>query len=753
MNNILYMNGNEAAAYAASQINYHVAGFFPITPSTQVVEALDVAKSKGKHDICLVGAEGEHSAAGICYGASACGARVINATSANGLLYALEQLPVQSGTRMPMVLNVACRAVSAPLSIKGDHSDIMFALNTGWIILFATNVQEVYNLNICAIKIAEALSLPVIVAYDGFFTSHQKNKITVLSNEIVKDFVGSSSYKNKLLDLANPKTIGAYMNEPYLINNKYQLRLAMDNSDKKISEIFDEFNTTSASFSSSEISGNTTSVSPAALSLTSTYRTDDASYLIFALGSSYNTLKITVDHLRENGIAAGAFTLHTLRPFPAGEIAKICMNAKMILILDRQDSFASNGGNMSTEIKSALYDSKCNAKIYSRVYGLGGLDLYDTEVFEIFMECLNDSGKCSVRAFDYIGNYPGEVNDNSNASNSETNTSDLVNIDLFSSPEPPVLQEKIENVIDTFSAMPKRLAPGHSACPGCGIPVNVNLLLSGITGNVVLLFHTGCGMVVTTSYPKTAFKVPYIHNLFQNGPATMTGVVAAYKEMQRRGEYPDGPITFVMVSGDGGMDIGMGSAIAASLRGDGFILFEYDNGGYMNTGYQHSYSTPDGAVSSTAHNPATARQHTYKNTPFILAAAGASYVATVAEFNVADFRKKAKKAAEYARNGSFAYIKALSACPLNWGDVPATERQNIETAVNSCFFPLYEIENNHLSITYNPEKSNRKCHISEWFGYMRRTKHLLKDEYKETLESIQRDVDERWEMLKKLEEM
>lgn len=730
MNNTLYMNGNEAAAYAAQQINYHVAGFFPITPSTQVVEALDVAKSKGKHDICLVGAEGEHSAAGICYGASACGARVINATSANGLLYALEQLPVQSGTRMPMVLNVACRAVSAPLSIKGDHSDIMFALNTGWIILFATNVQEVYNLNICAIKIAESLSLPVIVAYDGFFTSHQKNRITVLSDEFVKDFVGTASYKDKLLDLENPKTIGAYMNEPYLINNKYQLRIAMDGADKKISEVFDEFNAASGT---NEVS------------LTSSYCCEDAQYLIFSLGSSYSTLKIVVDRLREKDIPVGAFTLHSLRPFPAEEIAKICANAKMLLILDRQDSYSSNGGNMSTEIKSALYDCKCNAKIYSRVYGLGGLDLYDTQVEQTFMECLNASGK----DFDYIGNYPGEGKDNAN----NADKSELYDTDLFSSPEPLISQEKVEGVIDSFSAIPKRLAPGHSACPGCGIPVNVNLLLSGITGNVVLLFHTGCGMVVTTSYPKTAFKVPYIHNLFQNGPATMTGVVAAYKEMQRRGEYPDGPITFVMVSGDGGMDIGMGSALAASLRGDGFILFEYDNGGYMNTGYQHSYSTPDGAVSSTSHNPATSRQHTYKNTPFILAAAGASYVATVAENNVADFRKKAKKAAEYSRAGKFAYVKALSACPLNWGDKPATERQNIEAAVNSCFFPLYEIENNHITITYNPEKSNKKCHISEWFSYMRRTKHLLNDEYKETLEAIQQNVDERWEMLKKLAEM
>ncbi len=717
MNNsqIKYLNGNEAAAYAAKQINYHVAGFFPITPSTQVVEALDIAKSKGEHDICLVGAEGEHSAAGICYGASTTGARVINATSANGLLYALEQLPVQSGTRMPMVLNVACRAVSAPLSIKGDHSDIMYALNTGWLILFATNAQEVYDFNICALKIAETLSLPVIVAYDGFFTSHQKQKIIIQSTEEIQRFIGQPNFNEKLLDFENPKTIGAYMNEPYLINNKYQLRQAMNLAKPQINAIFKEFK---SCFNQKH-------------NICSTYQTNDAKHLIFALGSSYNTIQITVDKLRKQNIPVGAFTLHTLRPFPAGEIAEICKNAQTILILDRQDSYSATGGNMTAEIKSALYDANCNAKIYSRVYGLGGLDLYDSDVEKVFMQCLDGSAE----SFDYIGQHPGN------------------GTDLFTSPSNPVSEAEASGALTTFSSAPKRLAAGHSACPGCGIPVNVNLLLSAIEGNVVLLFHTGCGMVVTTSYPKTAFKVPYIHNLFQNGPATMTGIVAAYKEMQRRGEYPEGKITFVMISGDGGMDIGMGSAVAAALRGDGFILMEYDNGGYMNTGYQHSYSTPDGALSSTQHNPATARQKNYKNTPFILAASGASYVATVAECNIVDFRKKAKKAAEHATNGNFAYVKALSACPLNWGDTPSTERQNIEAAVNSCFFPLYEIENNKLTLTYNPEKNNKKCEIVQWFRYMKRTNYLLKDEYKDTLASIQEEVDNRWKQLIKISEL
>ncbi|MBE7064101.1 MAG: pyruvate synthase, partial [Ruminococcaceae bacterium] len=188
---ILYESGNELAAYAAKQINYHVMGYYPITPSTQIAENLDSMKAAGLHNITLIAAEGEHSAAGVCYGASTAGARVFNATSANGLLYALEQFPVQSGTRFPMVMNVACRTVSGPLCIKGDHSDIMYMLNTGWIILFAHSPQMVYDLNILGLKLAEKVNLPVAVAFDGFFTSHQKQKCLVFEDdETVREFLG-----------------------------------------------------------------------------------------------------------------------------------------------------------------------------------------------------------------------------------------------------------------------------------------------------------------------------------------------------------------------------------------------------------------------------------------------------------------------------------------------------------------------------------------------------------------------------------
>ncbi len=730
---LLFESGNELAAYAAKQINYHVMGYYPITPSTQIAEFLDQMSADGEHSIALMPAEGEHSAAGICYGASTGGGRVFNATSANGLLYALEQLPVQAGTRLPMVLNIACRTVSGPLSIKGDHSDIMYTLNTGWIILFADSPQEVYDCNICAIKIAEKLRLPVIVAFDGFFTSHQKRNCYVFSeDETVQKFIGPISTDNTSLNPEQPITIGSYMNEPDLMNNKYQLHLAMEKARTVIPEIFAEYE----------------QLSDRKLNEVKSYQTDDAEVLLFVLGSAYLTAKAAVDKLRNEGKKVGVFTLGVLRPFPSEKIAELCKNAHTILISDRQDSYGANGGNMSLEIRAALQQKGLTPKVISRIYGLGGRDFFEQDAIDLFNSCYEEN----TPEFDYVGIYPGD-----------TDFQPKPYFKSITDGESPVLISCTEEngkvtvkggtVRDT-TARPKRLAPGHGACPGCGIPVNVNLLLRGIEGNVVLLFQTGCGMVVTTSYPKTAFKVPYVHNLFQNGAATLAGLSKMYHKMQERDELPEGDITFIMVSGDGGMDIGMGSALGTALRNDPVILFEYDNGGYMNTGYQLSYSTPMGAKSATSHLGSNQWGKSFfnKDMPRIMAATGMPYVATAAESEPNDFIKKAAKAQYYAKNYGTAYIKCLSACPLNWGDKPNTERKVISAAVNSCYFPLYEVEKGITSLSFNPEAKGKKIPVEDWLKMMGRTKHLCGETYTEIRNTIQQEVDRRWNRLKALSE-
>lgn len=768
---IMYDSGNELAAYAAKQINYHVMGYYPITPSTQIAENLDTMRAEGLHDISLIAAEGEHSAAGICYGASAGGGRVFNATSANGLLYALEQFPVQSGTRMPMVMNVACRTISGPLCIKGDHSDIMYMLNTGWIILFADEPQKVYDFNLLGLKLAELVRLPVVVAFDGFFTSHQKRKCLVFSDDqAVRRYIGPkitsddpnisafakeySTGENafySVLDLNHPVSIGSYMNEPDVINNRYQLHLAMEEARAKLPTLFEEYE---------QISGRS-------LSLCGSYQAEDADILLFVLGSSYHTAMEAVDILRKEGIRAGVITLYVLRPFPTEEVRNLCRNAKIVIVADRQDSYGAGGGNMSLEIRATLqgqyattnFDVTGEAgsvaepilsspRILSRIYGLGGKDFFVEDAITLFKEGLMTGAK----EFDYYGVTEGTA-DGTQAQPqyfkpiTEEESTKGITTCIFD--ETTGKMNVSGGSLKNTTAMPMRIAPGHGACPGCGIPVNLNLLLKGIEGNVVILFQTGCGMVVTTGYPKTAFRIPYIHNLFQNGAATLSGVVETFHQKQKRGEYPEGSITFLMVSGDGGMDIGMGSALGTALRGHNLIIFEYDNGGYMNTGYQLSYSTPMGARSSTSHigKEQYGKTFFHKDMPELMAATHIPYVATVAESNPTDFIRKAAKAAAYAKDFGTAYIKAISACPLNWNDKPNLERSVIAAAVDCCYFPLYEVERGITTLNYNPIAQKKVIPVTEWLGMMGRTKHLAKEEYREITDRIQAEVDRRFARL------
>ncbi len=729
-----YASGNEMAAIAIKQIGYDLMGYYPITPSTQIAENLDIMRANGETDLVMVAAEGEHSAAGICYGASVAGGRVVNATSANGLLYAIEQFPVQSGTRYPMVMNVVCRTVSGPLSIKGDHSDIMYILNAGWPILFASTVQQVYDFNIIALKLAEKMRLPVVVAYDGFFTSHQKGRCYRFAEDgAVREFIGEKMEEYPFLDLENPITVGSYMNEPDIINNRYQLHLAMEEAGRLLPQLFAEYK---------QLSGRE-------YSAVEGIECTEAESLLVLLGSSYDTSIEAIEEIRREGKKVGAATLHVLRPFPRKELYELIGNATNILVADRQDSYGAGGGNLSLEVRAAMQRYGSSVKIKSLVYGLGGKDFFKEDVRKMLAWAEDDS----MPDFDYYGITPGEesASEDKPLFAPVTGERTLIGATKVEKGAEGEAAKVTGGLLNTVTAMPGRIAPGHGACPGCGIPVNLNLLLRGIEDPVVFLFQTGCGMIVTTAYPRTSFKVPYLHNLFQNGAATLSGVAEICYRKQQKGEIPPGDIIFIMVSGDGGMDIGMGSALGTALRGHRLLIFEYDNGGYMNTGYQLSYSTPLGARSSTSHVGKEQYGKTFfnKDMPKIMAATGIPYVATVAESNPTDFIKKAAKAAFYAKTTGTAYVKAISACPLNWNDKPATERRVIEAAVNSCYFPLYEVEQGVTRLSYDPEKTGKKIPVLDWLSMMGRTRHLQKEEYRDVVERMQREVDRRFVELKK----
>ena len=262
-----------------------------------------------------------------------------------------------------------------------------------------------------------------------------------------------------------------------------------------------------------------------------------------------------------------------------------------------------------------------------------------------------------------------------------------------------------------LTAKPKRIVPGHGACPGCGVFPTLDQFLRGIEGDVVVLYQTGCAMVVTTGYPYTSHRINYVHNLFQNGAATLSGLVEMYHERVRRGELPAGEdITFVMVTGDGGMDIGMGAAIGAAHRNHRMIILEYDNQGYMNTGSQLRYSTPFGHRTSTSEvgpaEPGKAFHH--KDTAQILAATNMPYVFTGERGLPRRPDGKVAKAQWYAKHAGHGLRQDPDLLPAELEDRGPRRAESSRRRSTRCFFPLYEIERGVTHLTYDPEPIGRR---------------------------------------------
>ena len=643
-----------------------------------------------------------------------------------------------------MLLDIATRAVSAPLDIRGDHSDIYFALNTGWLIFLARNPQAVYDLNVVALRVAENpdVQLPAIVAFDGFFTSHQKRRVSYFADpQVVRDFLGPIPDRVTALDPRHPVTIGPYMNDPDLINNKYQLTLAMQCAERVIATEFAAYEA---------LSGRT-------YDLLDLYRMDDADVALLLLNSAAETAKDAADRLRDEGIRVGVISPNVIRPFPAAQLRDALRGVKALVIAERADSYGAHGGNLAHEVKSALKDDADNRTLcLSRIYGLGGRDFFAEDAEALFGLALDAArtGHAAV-PFDYYGVaaevHPAPRRHLAPIAPEETRTGGLIKVE----PGPDGRLQVETPPAWRLAARPKAIAPGHSACPGCGVFPALNQFFKGLEGDVVVLYQTGCAMVVSTGYPLTSHRITYVHNLFQNGAATLSGLVEMFHERIRRGELPAGEaVTFVMVTGDGGMDIGTGAAIGAAIRNHGFIVVEYDNQGYMNTGAQLSYSTPFGHMTSTSHvGPAqVGKSFHHKDMPQIMAATNIPYVFTGVEGFPDDLVAKAAKAQWYANHEGMAYGKLLISCPLNWRTEDRAGVDIVQAAVDSCFFPLYEIERGHTSITYDPESVGRRVPVSSWLRLMGKTRHLCRPEHAELLETIEAEIERRWLRLKAMDE-
>lgn len=284
---------------------------------------------------------------------------------------------------------------------------------------------------------------------------------------------------------------------------------------------------------------------------------------------------------------------------------------------------------------------------------------------------------------------------------------------------------------------------GHRACAGCGGSIVINQILCTAGKNSVVCFATGCMEVVTTIYPYTAWNVPYAHLGFENSAAIVSGVEATYKSLKNKGKVKE-DWNFLAFGGDGGTyDIGIQALSGAIERGHKFLYVCYDNEAYMNTGIQRSSATPAGANTTTspAGTVIPGKIQPRKNLTEIIAAHDAPYVAQAIPSNWMDLTKKVEKALK-ADGPSF--INVLAPCPLGWG-FPSSDTIEIgKLAVETKFWPLYEVENGKYTLTYKPKKD---VDLEEWLKRQRRFSHLFTDKNKELLKGLKEEVNKKWERL------
>jgi pyruvate/2-oxoacid:ferredoxin oxidoreductase alpha subunit len=373
------LTGNHAAAHAFRHARVEVVSAYPITPQSPVVEKISDFIDKGKMDTRFVRVESEHSALAVCCAASATGSRVGTATSAHGLELMYEMLPWASGNRLPIIINLATRALGGPWSVWTDHQDFMTVRDVGWIQLFCENNQEIYDTNLQAFKIAEdpRVFLPAIVGYDGYILSHTMMPVILEDQNEIDDFLPPLQHHINLSDISNVKGVDP-VTTPDVVKRKegtapgyyeyrYSLQKSLEHSIDVVKEVHDEF---AEKFGRSYGNG-----------IYKTHLTEDADTVIFAMGSVASQARHALVKLRNSGLNIGLVSLRLFRPFPAQDLRNLMAQFKNIIVFDRDIGYGYEGV-LAYELKSALYGLTNPPFIKGFIVGLGGRDVSDDHIIE-----------------------------------------------------------------------------------------------------------------------------------------------------------------------------------------------------------------------------------------------------------------------------------------------------------------------------------------------------------------------------------
>jgi len=376
------MTGDEAVAHAAKQSKVDIVAAYPITPQTIIVERFSKYVADGEVQTGYVCVESEHSALSACIGASLTGARVFTASSSQGLALMHEMLYIASGLRCPIVMGVANRALSAPINIHGDHSDMMGSRDSGWVQIYVENPQEAYDWTIQAFKIAENkdVQLPVSVNLDGFIITHCMEGVDVLDDKVVEKFLQT----RKPIFAVTPDnaiTVGALCFTDYYYEFKRQQVEAMRNVPSALQK------------ASKEFSG----IADRNYGILDAYGMEDAEAAVICLGSTAGTARQVARKLRSQDKKIGVLKLWLYRPFPTEEVNAALKNVKALAVFDKAISFGAPYGALCSDVISSLHTVKERPKIFNVIFGLGGRDIQPADIEHVFNQALEAAKTGTVK--------------------------------------------------------------------------------------------------------------------------------------------------------------------------------------------------------------------------------------------------------------------------------------------------------------------------------------------------------------------
>ena len=367
--------GSRAVAEAVALCRPEVISAYPISPQTHIVEHLSDLVRTGELAPCeYLMVESEFGAMSACIGASATGARTYTATASQGLLYMAEALFNASGLGLPIVMTVANRAIGAPINIWNDHSDSMSQRDSGWIQIYAESNQEALDMHIQAFRIAEQLSLPVMVCMDGFILTHAYEQVDIPEQEPVDSFLPTFK-PQQLLDPADPMTIGAMVGPEAFFEVKYLAHAKQMQALDLIPEVAGDFAKAFGRESGGLFHG---------------YRTEDAETIVVALGSVLGTIEEVIDEMRDAGVKIGALGLKSFRPFPLDEVRQVLRQAERVVVLEKALAVGI-GGIVSANVRMALSGIQLHG--YTVIAGLGGRSITRDSLHGLFTEAIGDKLK------------------------------------------------------------------------------------------------------------------------------------------------------------------------------------------------------------------------------------------------------------------------------------------------------------------------------------------------------------------------